>query len=166
MTKKAEESKFAQESSQLPVVAGAEKYQPSAAMLEIFKKPDDMDSELTVLLETARRLNLPEMLLPSQIPMGVIVTGEIIKFIPSPKTSIKGRMIWLKNKGIEFLIPAPGGIRSALAPGLKDEDEKLDDVLETHVGRTLILKKTGVRPSKYKNNMFLFEVFIAPTPVV
>jgi len=93
---------------------------------------------------------------------GGIISGEILKIVPSPVSTIKGKLLWLRHEsGKEFLFPCTGVIRSALAPGLRGEDDskELQSVLEKEVGKQFFVRRTGSRPSKYKKEMFMFDVY-------
>jgi len=111
------------------------------------------------------RLNLPTMLKPDQVPVWSaenpkVLRALVVKIVDSPKSDIKGKLLWLRLKnGTEITFPCTGVIRNALAPGIKaDDDAKLTPALEKFVGETLIFRRTPNRPSKYKKAMFMFDV--------
>lgn len=147
-------TQFAQESA----VAAAANPQ-STSMLELFKVDGgDEDSQLALALSKMERRNLPPMIKPSDVPIGIAIQGEIIKIVPSPVSTIKGRLLWLKFRNTDFMFPCTGSIRSALAPGLKDDDTKLDATLDKEVGNMFYAKRLPNKPSKYKKEMFIFDV--------
>lgn len=112
------------------------------------------------------RRNLPQMVKPGDVPLGQTLTGEIVKIVDSPVSTVKGKLLWLRHEsGQEYLFPCTGVIRSALAPGVSKEDEngdKLQKVLEKEIGNVLIVtRKADKQSEKYKKNMFMFDVFTA-----
>lgn len=145
-------SKFAEESAAAAPV-------PSNTMLSLFASAGgDEDSELAKVLGKLERRNLPPMIQPKSIPVGMAVQGTIVKIVPSPVSTIKGRLLWLVYKGTDFMLPCTGAIRSALAPGLKDDNDKLDKELEKQVGLFLWAKRLPDKESKYGKPMFVFDV--------
>lgn len=129
---------------------------PSPAMPALFQAPAKLDMAKLV------RHNAPKMYKPSDVPVGGVVTGKIIKFLPSPVSTIKGMLVWLElENGQEITFPVTGVIRSALAPGVKNEDGKvLADTLEKFVGDYLVAKRTDdVVNAKYKKAQYMFDVY-------
>ncbi len=127
---------------------------PSNAMIALFSGSDIDTSKLV-------RRNLPQMIKPGDVPLGGTVSGEILKVVNSPVSTVKGKLLWLKHdNGTEFMFPVTGVIRSALAPGIKADDKELQSVLEENVGHLFIAKRTESKQSeKFKKEMFMFEVF-------
>lgn len=120
---------------------------PSEAMKQLFAAPTQaMES----LLSKAERRNAPKMYKPDDVPVGGVVSGEIIRFIQSPVSTVKGKLIWLKLlDGTEITFPLTGVIRVALN---EDPDKE--------IGKILIIKRAPDGASaKYKNKMFVFDVF-------
>lgn len=117
-----------------------------------------------VLEEDVVRLNLPPMMKPEQFPIWTAAEPKalrckVVKIVPSPNSTIKGKLLWLKTRdGSEITFPCTGVIRNALAPGIKDDDAKLEAALEKYVGTELIFKRTPNKLSKYGKAMFMFEV--------
>lgn len=149
-------TKFAGESA-----AAATTNAPNTSLLAMFS---GVNAPAIPAGKNVVRRNLPQMLKPSEIPMGVTVSGTIKQIVDSPVSTIKGKLLWLSNtsadgKEIEFMLPCTGVIRSALAPGCKDDGEKLTAVLEKEVGTKLYVTRQPDRPSKYKKQMFMFDVF-------
>lgn len=114
------------------------------------------------------RRNLPPMVKPGDVPVGVTVSGVIVKFINSMNSTIKGKLIWLRHEsGKEFLLPLTGQIRTALFPGIKTMKDgqvdysELDKAIEKgeEVGKTLFATRGANAPSKYKREMFGFDVY-------
>lgn len=133
---------------------------PSPAMLALFQP----SNESVQRMESLERRNMPAMYKPGDVPVGGVVSGEIIKIVDSPVSTVKGKLIWLRNdSGIEFTFPATGVIRNALAPGVKDDGDKLTEVLEKEIGKMFYAKRLPDKQStKYKKPMFMFDVFTGP----
>lgn len=132
---------------------------PGNTLASLFTTPDpEADAAAAELLGKLERRNLPPMLKPSDIPIGAAIQGEIIKFVPSPSPEIKGRLIWLRYRGQDFTFPCTGSVRNAFAPGLKDDSKELDGILLKEVGNYFYAKRGLDKPSKYKKNMFMFDV--------
>lgn len=131
--------------------ASAPEVPATNSMMALFK-PADVPTKLV-------RRNLPPMIKPGEVPMGSVVSGEIIKVVDSPVTTVKGKLLWLRHEsGTEFLFPCTGVIRNALVPG-KTEGKELTDALNAEVGKTFFAKRLPNKPSKYKKEMFMFDVF-------
>ncbi len=126
---------------------------PSTAMIALFANNPGVD------IGKLERRNMPQMIKPGDVPMGGIVSGEIIKIVNSPVSTVKGKLLWLKHSsGTEFTFPCTGVIRNALAPGLEGKD--VDAALQAEVGKLFFAKRTMDKQSqKYKKNMFMFDVF-------
>lgn len=154
-------SSFAEESKKQ---ADQEGNVVSATMLDMFKTNDDEAADIDKMVQGLARRNLPPMIKPDQIPIGSAVQGIIVKIVPSPSTEIKGRLLWLQFKGMDFTLPCTGSIRNALAPGLKDDDSKLDSTLEKEVGNFFYARRLPNKPSKFKKSMFIFDVRTGPAP--
>lgn len=132
--------------------ADAAKSAPSAAMLALFAPGASLPENL-------KRRNLPQMVPPGDIPVGAVVSGEIMDVVESPVSTVKGKLLWLKHEsGTEFTFPCTGVIRNALAPGLSGKE--LDDALKKEIGKQFYAQRTLDKQSqKYKKNMFMFDVF-------
>lgn len=135
---------------------------PSPAMVALFAA-----SGAEAKLAKLERRNMPQMFKPSDVPIGGIVSGEIIKVVDSPVTTVKGMLLWLRHEsGQEYTFPCTGVIRNALAPG-KKEGKELTDALDKEVGKMFYAKRLENKPSKYnadlagkvKKEMFMFDVF-------
>jgi len=146
--KKADQTEFAAESA-------AQSVQPSQAMVALFAA----NPEASARLDKLERRNMPQMVKPGDVPMNGIISGEILKVVDSPVSTVKGKLLWLRHdSGAEFTFPCTGVIRNALAPG-KDGKE-LDAALEKEIGKTFYAKRTPDKQSaKYKKSMFMFDVF-------
>ncbi len=131
-------------------------------MLALFAAPAGI-SDATKLV----RRNMPAMVKPGDVPLGGVVSGEILKVVDSPVTTVKGKLLWIRHSsGQEFLFPVTGVIRNALAPGLSDDEKgkHLTIALQKEVGNLIVAKRTESKPSKYKKEMFMFDVFTMPSP--
>jgi hypothetical protein len=150
---KKEKTKFAAESE-------AASTGPSPAMLALFQPSD----KAVQVMDTLERRNMPAMYKPGDVPIGGVVSGEIMKVVDSPVSTVKGKLLWLRNdSGIEFTFPCTGVIRNALASGVKDDGDKLTEVLEKEIGKMLYAKRLPDKQStKYKKPMFMFDVFTGP----
>lgn len=137
----------------------AVKTSPSPAMLALFSKP--------VNLQKARRLNLPPMLLPGEIPIWTpenqaVLVVEVVKATNSPASTVKGKCLWVKcGDGAERLLPVTGTIRQALAPSVPADSDDLLKALDKLAGKTLAFKRLDDKVNKhYKKDMYIFEVFM------
>ena len=123
--------------------------------LTMFAAPGSID------VSKFKRLNMPGMVKPGDVPVGAMVIGILMGVFKSPVSTIKGNLLHLKlESGQEITFPATGVIRNALAPGVTGEDE-IKKELEKFTGKTLVLVRNGDKQSqKYKKNMFMFDVFV------
>ena len=115
----------------------------------------------SVDLSQFTRRNLPQMVKPGEIPVGGVVTAEIIAVVDSPVSTVKGKLLHLRNEaGKEFTFPATGTIRNALAPGKTEDGDELQKALEKFVGKLIVLERAEDKMSaKYKKTMFMFNVY-------
>lgn len=147
-------SQFAKESAEAAAAA------PEASKaLALFTAGDAVP-----VFKNLKRRNLPQMVKPDEIPVGGAIVGEIMEIVDSPVATIKGKLLWMKHdSGREFLFPCTGVIRSALAPGIKDDDSKgLRTALEKEIGKMLVAKRMPDKESgKFKKRMFVFDVYTA-----
>lgn len=132
---------------------------PSAAMITLFAGSADMAGKLNKL----ERRNLPPMFKPGDVPIGGLVSGKIVKFVNSPVSTIKGKLIWLEHEtGKEFTFPCTGVIRSALAPGVTANGDALDKALEKEVGKMFYALRlddsVSFKYDKAGKKMFVFDV--------
>jgi hypothetical protein len=160
----AKKNKFAEESAeQNPQAAGnaatTTATGPSPAMLAMFAARVDVNKK------SMKRLNLPQLIKPDYIPVGGQISGKILAILDSPVSTIKGKLLHLETKAGEFCFPVTGAIRSALAPGVKDDDIKLREKLEKYVGQYLYAERGMNKPSKFGRDLFTFEVYTSDKPV-
>lgn len=129
---------------------------PSAAMLALFAAPATID------LAKAKRMNLPAIIKPGDVPVGGSVSGKLVKVVNSPVSTVKGKLLWLEHEsGREFLFPCTGVIRSALAPGIQADDGKLTAALQPHVGKQFVATRLESKHNDtYKKDMFMFDVYV------
>lgn len=125
------------------------------AMSVLFTAPEGFNEE------KLQRRNLPRMVRPNDVPIGAIVSGEILAIVDSPVSTIKGKLLHLKHHtGQEFLMPCTGVIRQALAPGREKDEAALKKTLEGEVGKLFYAKRLdNATSSKYKKDMFMFDVY-------
>jgi len=159
---KGKSSKFSQESAAANPEAAANAAKtsgPSAAMLAMFAPRADINKK------NLKRLNLPQMIKPDYIPVGGQISGKILAILDSPVSTIKGKLLHLETAAGEFCFPITGAIRSALAPGVKDDDIKLRGVLEKYIGQHLLAERGMNKPSKFGRDLFTFEVYTSEKPL-
>lgn len=151
-------------------VAATKTVATSTALLSLFNQP----GAGLVQVKPTDRLNMPAMLKPGDFPIDAVLQGEIVKFIDSPVTTIKGKLIWLKLAGgKEITFPCTGVVRSALAQGVEADDKKgLQSALEKHAGKVLTLKRgLDSISKKYSSEgnvrqTYMFEVFVSDAPKI
>lgn len=146
--------------------------QNNAALDALFAPSPGLDATLKGL----KRMNLPPMIKPGSVPMGATLCAIIVDVVKSPVTTIKGNLLWLDvvtlnadcdavKIGREVTFPCTGVVRQALV-GTGTEGEK--DVLNAqlaHKGKLITLKREPDQPSKFKNQMFMFDVRLSDKPV-
>ena len=130
---------------------------PSSAMLALFNAPAGAEKKLV-------RRNLPQLVKPESVPVGGVVSGEILKVTEQQSKSDKKPMfsLWLRHDtGVEFLFPVGGVIRNALLPGVDRNDVAgIRDGLEKEIGNSFVAKRTEDKQSEtFKKKMFMFDVF-------
>lgn len=150
----ANQTKFAAESAEQAA-------QNNAAALVLFSAPEGLNLDPASNKKIVR-MNLPQMVTPKEVPIDGCVTGEILRVVDSPVTTIKGKLLWLRHaSGKEFLFPCTGVIRNAMAPGRGAEAKELQSILDKHVGKTFVAKRLANKISKqYLKDMFMFDVFL------
>jgi hypothetical protein len=133
---------------------------PSPAMMALFQPSEQAAQRM----EKLERRNMPAMYKPDDVPVDGVVSGEIMQIVESPVTTIKGKLLWLRNdSGVEFTFPCTGVIRNALAPGVKSEGGELMEALQKEVGKTFYARRLpNKQNSKYKKPMFMFDVYTGP----
>ena len=106
----------------------------------------------------AKKLNLPPMLKPDMLPVGQMVSGEIVALA----NSISGRadmreckLIHLRHEsGTEFLIPLTGTIKKAIGG---------NDGVTNNIGKKLFLvRQPDTTTEKYggTKKVFVFDVYL------
>ncbi len=111
-------------------------------------------------LSKFKRQGMATMVKPEQLPVGSVTQATIVAVLNSPVSTIKGFLLHLKHKsGVEFTFPCTGVVRNALAPGVRDDDKALKAALEAYTGKELVLVRQPNKPSKFKKEMFVFDVF-------
>jgi hypothetical protein len=114
---------------------------------------------VTLQKHGVERRSLPKMYKPADIPIGGVVHGEIIRFVKSPVSTVKGLLIWLRQGETEFTFPLTGAIRQAL--------QDADGGVEGEIGKYLIAKRLDNGFSQtYKKEMFLFDVLTGKKEVL
>lgn len=138
-----------------PVAGG-----PSKAMLALFKAP------ATLNLAKAKRMNLPPLILPKDIPVydeenQAVLVATVVKGCKSPASTVKGKCIWIKlPNGDERLLPCTGAIRSSLVPGTEADSKDLVAAIDKLKGRTFAFKRLpNTMNARYKKEQYIFDVF-------
>jgi hypothetical protein len=126
---------------------------PSPAMLAMFAARTDVNKK------ALNRLNLPTLIKPTFIPIGGQISGKIVAIFDSPVATIKGKLLHLETATGEYCFPVTGAIRSALCPGIKDDNIKLKGALEKFVGKWILCERGMNKPSKFGRDLFTFEVY-------
>ena len=89
----------------------------------LFAQADELAKEMA----GAERLNLPEMVNFKQMPIGMTVSGVVVKLVENftgKKDMRKARLIQCQHKsGAEFLLPLTGVIKNALKSFLIESEE-------------------------------------------
>ncbi len=131
---------------------------PSDKMLALFASSANKFANAKI-----ERRTLPRMLLPKDFPIGAVLSGVIHDVVNSPASTVKGKCLWLNlPDGTEVLFPCTGVVRSALAPGISADDEKLVSVLKKECGKTLFLKRLeNAMNKKFGKEQFMFDVYTA-----
>lgn len=138
---------------------------PSPAMLALFRAPQGIAERLA----KAKRVNLPSMILPKNIPIfseenQAILIGTIVKGTNSPASTVKGKCLWLRLPGgEERLLPCTGAIRQGLFGGdsdLKADSKELVAAIDKLAGKTYAFKRLeDTRNKKYDRDQFIFDIF-------
>lgn len=173
-------TKFAEESKSTAVAVRG----PSEAMLKLFAPKTEAESGS--ILDTMQRKNMPRLVKAVDrngvnIPVGGIVAGIIVDVIASPKSDIKGSLLWLhivefdgkknpQKTGVEICFPATGSIRQALAPNAKGKDEEKEqsarELMLAYKGHLIICKRQDDGFNRnYNKEMTLWDVYVSDEPV-
>jgi hypothetical protein len=106
-----------------------------------------------------KRRNMPTMITPGNVPVGAVISGEIVDIVDSPVSTIKGKLLHLRHEsGQEYTFPCTGVIRNALAPGKKDDEA--DAALRKEIGKKFYAQRLADKPNtKYKKTMYMFDVY-------
>lgn len=124
---------------------------PTAATNSIFQTTMEVDTKQFT------RKNVPQILKAADMPVGGGFQAEIVSIVDSPVSTIKGKLLWLKNAaGAEFTFPLTGDVRSSLAPG--KDGEELEKVLKPLIGKTLVVKR-GPNKAGSEKNIIKLDVF-------
>lgn len=120
-------------------------------------------SDVTQLPKNAKKLTLPPLVKPDQVPIGGILTSVIVGLAASisPREDMRGsKLIHLRHEnGTEFLFPLTGVIKKALGgeKGVTD-----------NIGKTLIMQRQpDGETTKYTakgepaKKVFMFDVYLA-----
>lgn len=112
----------------------------------------------TELPKGVKKLTMPPMIKPETVPVGSMVSGEIVALVASlssRKDMEKSKLIHMRHEsGAEFLFPLTGVIKKAIGG-----DEKITE----NIGNTLFLKRTpDGSTTKYGGvkKVYMFDVYI------
>lgn len=126
------------------------------------------DDEFLAMIGSLKRKNMPQMIEPGVIPVGAAVMGVIHAVLDSPAEKVKGVLLHIRHKGIDFTLPVTGSIRQALSPGMKNDSAGLRKKLEEYVGVFIFAKREPDKATKnYGANAkptFIFDVRVGPVP--
>lgn len=123
----------------------------SAVVNSIFQTSMEVDTKQFT------RKNVPQILKPGDMPVGGGFQAEIVSVVDSPVSTIKGKLLWLKNAaGAEFTFPLTGDVRSSLAPG--KDGEELEKAIKPLIGKTLVVKR-GPNKAGSEKNIVKLDVF-------
>lgn len=116
---------------------------------------------LETLPKGFKKLTLPPLLKPEQIPVGSMVSGEIIKLIDSISDKApEGKLVHIRHEsGSEFILPLTGTIKKALGgfEGVKEQVGKKIVIVRMPDGETR--KYTG--PNDPPKKVFMFDVYLS-----
>lgn len=124
----------------------------------------------TDAVETAglKRLGMPTLIKPGELPINQPIVAEFIDALPSPAKSVKGNIVHFRAKGTDFCLGVTGVIGNALCPGVEKGPLQLEK-LQEYKGKTLTIIRRPDGNSKnhtdeYGNQkrMFMFDVFVNP----
>lgn len=150
----------------------AENPDASKAMVSLFGNAQQLPESMKGL----KRMNLPTMIQPKDMPVGAVLDGEIIDFVSSPVKTVKGKLMWLKvitgegdAKTVnEITFPVTGVIQSILAPDVekkKDgtyDSKELFEGLKPNIGkRIVIVRRPDGYNKQYARSQYSFDVFLS-----
>jgi hypothetical protein len=126
----------------------------TATELELFSPAGNI-----AIPKGAKKLTLPPMVKPEQVPVGSVISGVIVALA----NSISGRadmreskLIHLRHEsGSEFLFPLTGTIKKAVGG---------NEGVEANIGKTLIIHRNADSTTeKYGGvkKVFMFDVYLA-----
>jgi len=130
----------------------------ASSMLANFTRPA---GEVT-LPKNLKKLTLPPLIKPEQVPMNSILSGEIVGLAESisPRADMKeSRLIHLRHEtGEEFLFPLTGVIKKAVGgnAGITDNIGKMLFIHRKPDGETMKYAAKGEGPKK----VFMFDVYL------
>jgi hypothetical protein len=126
-------------------------------------KPSIFTKSADLNLKNAKRLNLPDMVMQSQVPEGEALVGELLKVVDSTASTVNGKLLWLKlTSGQEILFPATGSVRGALAAGVDTKEAKaMQTAFEKHLGATITFKRNSPTGAG-ERTIPSFDVFVTP----
>lgn len=101
-----------------------------------------------------KRIGIPDVIPIKLLPVGAIIQAKVVDVVPSPNEDFKTDLMHLQHSsGAEFCFP----IGTVIAGKIKMIGGK-----DQLIGREIMLKKTGERPSKRfsEKNYNVFDFFI------
>jgi hypothetical protein len=130
-----------------------------ASMTQLFTP-----SDVSELPKNAKKLTLPPLVKPDQMPVGTILSAVIVGIAPSisPREDMRGsKLIHLRHdSGTEFLFPLTGTIKKALG------GEK--GIVENYIGKRLVIQRQAdgetrkyCAPGEPAKKVFMFDIYLA-----
>ena len=120
-------------------------------------------ADVSQLPKNAKKLTLPPMIKPDQVPIGSILSAVIVGLALSisPREDMRGsKLIHLRHdSGTEFLFPLTGVIKKAMGgdKGVTDNAGKRLVIQRQPDGETTKYTAKGEAPKK----VFMFDVYLA-----
>ena len=119
--------------------------------------------------DDAEKLNLPAMVDLKVVPVGVTISGEVVRLVENftgREDMRKARLLYMTHaSGTEFLLPVTGVIKNALKTFITEDkdDEEVYTLKPEIIGRTLYVTRQPDAPSKKYGGkpMFMFDVRLA-----
>lgn len=129
--------------------------QTEQAMTNDFQPTPALLSKLAKM----KRRSRPQLVKPDAIPIGGVIAGKILAFLPSFKKTIKGELLHLvDDTGKEFYFPVTAQIAGAF--GATDGKNVSAEVKKEETGKQFVARRLADQMSaKWKKNMYVFEVF-------
>lgn len=103
-----------------------------------------------------KRISRPPILKPADWPVGSVIRGEVVKFVPPFDKKINRPLLQIRTEaGAEVLLPITRGMSELLT----EEGEGRDEL----VGKEIAIQYQGTKPSKnYKGKIqHVFDIYLS-----